>query len=44
MKALEQEIKIHMKLNSPNIIKFLDFCQTSSSFYIIIEFANEGTL
>lgn len=40
--GLMQEIKVMKKLNSDNIVRFIDVLETKNNYYIVQEFCNEG--
>lgn len=39
-----REIKIHMKLNHPNVIKFHGFFPSEKAFYLVLELCQQGNL
>lgn len=41
---IQNEIKIHMKLDSPYIIKLIDYFQEDNSVFMILEYAVNGNL
>ena len=41
---MKQEIKIHKKLNHPHIIKLYSFFEDKYFIYMILEYAENGTL
>ena len=41
---MKQEIKIHKKLNHPHIIKLYHFFEDKCFIYMIMEYAENGTL
>ena len=42
--ALRLEIQILSKVKSDNIVRFIDYIETSNNFYIIQEYCNGGDL
>lgn len=42
--VVRREIDIHMRLVHPNIIRLYDYHEDQSSFYLILDYANSGTL
>lgn len=41
---LRLEIKLHSKLNHPNVIRFIDYLQIGPKVYILLEYASNGCL
>ena len=41
---LKQEVLLHMKLDHPNIIKFVDCLQIEHQVYFLLEYAGNGSL
>ncbi len=44
MHNLQTEIQIHRQLNHPNIIKFHDYIQEGLNVYLVLDYAQNGTL
>ena len=41
---VEKEIRIHVDLNHPNIVKLVDFLQEKDTVYLIMEYVSGGNL
>mgnify|MGYP003589071343 CR=1 FL=1 len=41
---IQKEVKLHMTLNHPHIIKFEDYIETPKKVYIFLEFAKHGDM
>ncbi|RZC40851.1 serine/threonine-protein kinase Nek8 [Asbolus verrucosus] len=44
LKAAKNEVAILKSLNHPNIIQYYDSCMKNGTLYIVMEYANKGTL
>ena len=44
IRQLTNEIKIHLSLNHPNIVRFFGLFEDGDDVYLVIEYLNGGTL
>jgi len=44
IEALKNEVNLWKQLSHPNIVKFIDFSETSNNIYLFLEYCNGGDL